>query len=194
MAEFKQDLTEFKIEMSEVQMENYVQEFESIEEKADLKKRFGDFLDRMNSMTTIDGYDGHIVLCISHAMFLKQAKLLTVEKNQIEIPIKVPYKYGTVSCLKFPSLGVWDMEIDGASTHFEKRGLDRYDTYNSKDFVPKEGDPQSPYIRKPGPAVTKDGFLDSPGLVLQKTESRDPNCVKCTPEKVCDECEGEMYD
>ena len=189
-----EDCNAYKLFKSEVQMENEEKEYHSIEEKADLKKRFGDFLDKMNSMPTIDGYDGQIVLCVSHAMFLKQTKLITVERNAIEDPIKVPYKYATVSCMKFAEAGKWELEIDGASTHFEKRGLDRYDTYNSKDFVPMEGDPQSPYIKKAGQgAVTKDGFLDS-GINLVKQESRDPNCAKCTAEKICDECEGEMYD
>jgi broad specificity phosphatase PhoE len=168
MEEFKKDLTEYKIELSEVQQDNYIAEFDSVEEKADLTKRFGDFLDRMNSMPIIDGYEGQIIVCVSHAMFLKQAKLITVTRNNIENPIKVPYKYGTVSCLKFPESGVWDMVIDGASTHFEKRGLDRYDTYNCKDFVPKEGDPGSPYIKKRMPLPAPEEFLDSPALVMTR--------------------------
>ncbi len=168
MEEFKEDLTEYKIELSEVQQDNYITEFDSVEEKADLTKRFGDFLDRMNSMPIIDGYEGQIIVCVSHAMFLKQAKLITVTRNKIENPIKIPYKYGTVSCLKFPESGVWDMVIDGASTHFEKRGLDRYDTYNCKDFVPKEGDPGSPYVKKRMPLPAPEEFLDSPGLVMTR--------------------------
>jgi hypothetical protein len=194
MEEFQQDLTEYKIELSEVQQDNYVAEFDSVEEKADLTKRFGDFLDRMNSMPTIDGYEGQIIVCISHAMFLKQAKLITVTRNKIEKPIKVPYKYGTVSCLKVPESGVWDMVIDGASTHFEKRGLDRYDTYNSKDFQPKEGDPNSPYMKKRVQLPAPGEFLESSELVMTKMSSKNPDCTACTTEKICDECEGEAYD
>ena len=83
MEEFKKDLTEYKIELSEVQQDNYITEFDSVEEKADLTKRFGDFLDRMNSMPIIDGYEGQIIVCVSHAMFLYSGKLNTVPRTKI---------------------------------------------------------------------------------------------------------------
>ena len=150
MEDFKNDLTEFEIKLSEIQTPKVSEDLEKIEEKPDLKHRFGTFLDKMNKLESIDGYNGSIIVCVSHAMFLKQAKAITVEKNEVENPVKVKYKYCTVSCIKFTAENTWDFVIDGASDHFIKRGLDRYDTYNSKDFVPKIGDPVSPYLKPKG--------------------------------------------
>jgi len=88
-------------------MENEYDHYNKCEEKSDLKNRFGTFIKTIGNAKTIDGYDGQVVICFSHAMFLKQVKNIHLEVNQIENPAKATYKYGTLSCIKFESPGKW---------------------------------------------------------------------------------------
>lgn len=175
LKEFQKDQTEFEVKMSEIQMGNPEEEYELVETKDDLKERFGTFLEKMNTSSTVDGYDGQVVVCISHAMFLKQAKKIHEELHSDCSPLKIPYKYTTVSCIKFSGINDWNFLIDGHSTHIEKRGQCRYDTYGTQEFVSKDGDPESPNVQaiKKNKSKQDDSIKEivNEGLKLQKFSS-----------------------
>ena len=144
----KENLVHFKVQRSEFQMDNEQDHYNKVEEKSDLKNRFGSFIRTIGNAKTIDGYDGQVVICFSHAMFLKQVKNIHVEENQIENPAKAQYKYGTLSCIKFESPDKWDQTVDGFNDHFEQTGLDRYGTYGTDEFKRMDTDPYATNDRK----------------------------------------------
>lgn len=141
LEEFKKEHPDYKIERSEFQLENEDEEYNTIEEKSDLKRRFGSFLKAIGAAKTIDGYKGQVVICVSHAMFLKQIKVIYKEENPEKEHEKVEYVYGAVSCLKYATPEKWDLMYDGIHEHLIVAGLNRYGTYGSKDFKRMDTDP-----------------------------------------------------
>lgn len=148
LQEFQKTNDVFKIESSDFQMENIDEHYHKIENKDDLRERFGTFLNKISQANTIDGYSGQIIVVVSHAMMLKQAKAIHTVHHEVDQPKKVQYKYGTISLLKFNGALKWDYVIDGESEHIEKKGLDRYGTYGTDKFVEKDGDPDTPDVIK----------------------------------------------
>jgi len=81
----------------------------------------------------IDGYDGKVIVCISHAMFLKQTKHIHTDMHKVVSPVNVIYKLAGISLVKWDETGEKYYFIeDGYSEHIEVKGLDRYRTYNVK--------------------------------------------------------------
>ena len=106
-----------------------------------MKERFGGFLKLIGKSKEIDGYKGNVVICISHAMFLKQTKAIHTEQHEIETPEKRKYKLGGISVLKWLEDGEKYVFLnDGHNAHIEQKGLCRYKTYKTENFVWMEGD------------------------------------------------------
>lgn len=160
LEEYEKGVHHAKFKDSEFQLQNNIEESPEYEDMPFRIKRTTNFLNKIKGNHTVDGYEGKIIICVTHQMFPKCLKNMQVAKYGADKFEKPEYKFCCVTCLKYKNEEDWEYVLDGVTKHLDEVDLCRY----GKEEL---GTPDHPMEKFEGK------FISSPGRSRKVSDNSD---------------------